>query len=405
MTSTPVAEPTRTPSAAFAVVLASIALMGPLAIHLFLPLIPWLKSDFGVSDALAQLAFSISLFTMAFTTLIHGALSDRYGRRPMMLAGLGLFLLGSAMSAFAPTAELLVAGRVVQAMGAGAGIALSRVIARDAYGPDALVKAIAYLTMAYTFGPFIAPPISGLLVDTLGWKSVFWFALAAGGVIAVSAFFVIYETHPPAARTGATLGGLFGSYGRLFAKPRFTAFVLQTAFSSGTFFTLAGASGALMQIYLGRSALEFGLFFLFSPAGYLLGNLAASRLTGKIAVEPMVLIGTMVALLGVLVFAGAVVLDRVTALAIFIPSFIVAFGQGLALPNAQAGAIRTIPELAGTASGIGVFLQLLGGAVFTQLYGLFADDTPWPVLYVMAVSATLNVVVGVACFVMRPRTA
>ena len=157
--------------------------MGPLAIHLFLPVIPWLKADFGVSDALAQLAFSISLFTMAFTTLIHGALSDRYGRRPMMLAGLGLFLIGSAISAFALSAELLVAGRVVQAMGAGAGIALSRVIARDAYGPEALVKAIAYLTMAYTFGPFIAPPISGLLIDAFGWRSVFWFALGAGGFV------------------------------------------------------------------------------------------------------------------------------------------------------------------------------------------------------------------------------
>ncbi len=395
--------PTAAPSAAFAVVLASIALMGPLAIHLFLPLIPWLKSDFGVSDALAQLAFSISLFTMAFTTLIHGALSDRFGRRPMMLTGLGLFLTGSAVSAFAHTAELLVAGRVIQAMGAGAGIALSRVIARDAYGPEALVKAIAYLTMAYTFGPFIAPPISGLLVDTFGWKSAFWFALGAGGIIAVSAYFVIYETHPPEARMRHTLGGMFAGYGRLFAKPRFTAFVLQTAFSSGTFFTLAGASGALMQVYLGRSAFEYGLFFLFSPAGYLLGNLAASRLTGKIAVEPMVLLGTLVALLGVVVFAVAVIADQVTALAIFVPSFIVALGQGLALPNAQAGAIRTIPELAGTASGVGVFLQLLGGAVFTQLYGLVADDTPTPVLYVMAISATLNLCVGIACYVMRPK--
>jgi len=397
--------PEAAPSALFAVVLASIALMGPLAIHLFLPLIPWLKNDFGVSDALAQLAFSVSLFTMAFTTLLHGALSDRYGRRPMMLTGIGLFLAGSAISAFADSALLLVVGRVVQAMGAGAGIALSRVIARDAYGPDALVKAIAYLTMAYTFGPFIAPPISGLLVDTLGWKSVFWFALAAGGVIAVAAYFVIYETHPKAARNSGSWLTLFNGYGRLFAKPRFTAFVLQTAFSSGTFFTLAGASGALMQVYLGRSALEFGLFFLFSPAGYLLGNLIASRLSGKVGVEAMVLIGSLLAVAGVIGLSFFVLIDRVTPLAIFIPSFIVAFGQGLALPNAQAGAIRTIPELAGTASGIGVFLQLFGGALFTQLYGFFADDTPLPVIIVMSIAVTLTLAAGLACYVMRPKAA
>jgi len=394
---------TAAPSAVFAVVLASIALMGPLAIHLFLPVIPWLKADFGVSDALAQLAFSISLFTMAFTTLIHGALSDRYGRRPMMLTGLGLFLTGSAISAFALSAELLVAGRVIQAMGAGAGIALSRVIARDAYGPEALVKAIAYLTMAYTFGPFIAPPISGLLVDVFGWRSVFWFALGAGGLIAAAAFFVLYETHPKPARTSGSVLAMFRGYGRLFAKPRFTAFVLQTSFSSGTFFTLAGASGALMQVYLGRSAFEYGLYFLFSPAGYLLGNLIASRLSGKVGIEIMVLTGTVVALAAVIGFALCVLNDYVTALVIFIPSFIVALGQGVALSNAQAGAIRTIPELAGTASGIGVFLQLLGGAVFTQIYGVFADDTPLPVMWVMTVSAVLNLAMGIACYVMRPR--
>ena len=393
------------PSVVFAVILASIALMGPLAIHLFLPVIPWLKDDFGISPGLAQLAFSISLFTMAFTTLIHGALSDRYGRRPMMLAGLGLFLAGSAISAFADSAMLLVAGRVVQAMGAGAGIALSRVIARDAYGPDALVKAIAYLTMAYTFGPFIAPPISGLLIDTLGWRSVFWFALGAGSVIAIAAFLVIYETHPPLARLRGSFGGLLRGYGRLFAKPRFTAFVLQTSFSSGTYFTLAGASGALMQVYLGRSALEFGLWFLFSPVGYLLGNLVASRLSGKVGIESMVLTGTLVSLSGVVGLSVFVLIDVVTPLVIFIPAFIVALGQGVALSNAQAGAIRTIPELSGMASGIGVALQLLGGAVFTQIYGFFADDTPLPVIQVMAISATLNVAAGIACYMMRPKPA
>jgi DHA1 family bicyclomycin/chloramphenicol resistance-like MFS transporter len=117
----------------------------------------------------------------------------------------------------------------------------------------------------------------------------------------------------------------------------------------------------------------------------------------------MVLVGTLVALSAVIGFDYFVLIDQVTVLVIFIPSFVVALGQGIALSNAQAGAIRTIPELAGTASGIGVFLQLLGGAVFTQIYGLFADDTPWPVMWVMSASALLNVAMGVACFLMRPK--
>ncbi|HEY4135282.1 MAG TPA: multidrug effflux MFS transporter [Alphaproteobacteria bacterium] len=396
----------RTPNAAFAVVLAAIALASPLAIHLFLPVIPWLKADFGLSDALAQLAFSISLFTMAFTTLVYGALSDRFGRRPVLLSGLALFLVGSAASAFAETAPLLIGGRVVQAMGAGAGVALSRVIARDAYGPEALVKAIAYLTMAYTLGPFIAPPVAGLLVDSFGWRSVFWFALGAGGLIAAGAYFILYETHTAAMR-GTALSALdmLRGYGRLFANPRFDAFVLQTSFSSGTFFTLAGASSTMMQVYLGRPATEFGLFFAFCPAGYFAGNLIASRMSGRVRLETMVLAGSALLLASVIAQAAFVLSDIVTPLVIFVPAFAIAVAQGLALSNAQAGAIRTIPALAGTASGIGVFLQLLGGAVFSQLYGLFADGTPLPMIAVMAVAGSLTFACGLCAFLLRSRPA
>src|SRR3954447_10900070 len=184
------------PGRLFAVCLASISLIGPLAVHLFLPVIPAIKASLGLSTATAQLTFSIALFGMAFATLVYGSLSDRYGRRPVLLFGLGLFLLGSTISLIAETVSLIVVGRLVQAIGAGCGVTLVRTIARDAYGPQHLIKAIAYLTMFYTMGPMISPIVGGILVDTLGWRSTFVFAVVVGSVVAAGAYFVIPETRP-----------------------------------------------------------------------------------------------------------------------------------------------------------------------------------------------------------------
>ncbi len=152
--------------------LACISLISPLAVHLFLPVIPAVKISLGLSDSVAQLTFSVALFSMAFATLFYGSLSDRFGRRPVLLSGLCLFLAGSAISAVANSVVALVLGRLVQALGAGCGITLVRAIAQDVYGASRLVKAIAYLTMAYTLGPMVAPLIGGVLVDALGWRSV-----------------------------------------------------------------------------------------------------------------------------------------------------------------------------------------------------------------------------------------
>src|ERR1035438_7248795 len=133
----------RKPGVGFAISLGAITLIGPLAIHLFLPAMPDVKSDFQASDALVQLTFSVTLIAMAVVTPAYGSLSDRYGRRPILLTGLVLFRLGSLVSALAQSVEMLFFGRLVQAIGAGCGATLTRAIARDAYGSGALVKAIA----------------------------------------------------------------------------------------------------------------------------------------------------------------------------------------------------------------------------------------------------------------------
>ncbi|HEY4862217.1 MAG TPA: MFS transporter, partial [Xanthobacteraceae bacterium] len=184
------------PGPTFALALGLVAFIAPLAVHLFFPVIPAVKVALGLSDVAAQFNFSIALFAMALATLAYGSLSDRYGRRPLLLSGLLLFLLGSAISAVAPGASTLALGRIVQAIGAGCSTTLVRTIARDAYRAEYLVRAIAYLTMFYTLGPMIAPLLGGVLIDTLGWRSVFGFALIVGVFIAIAAYAWIFETRP-----------------------------------------------------------------------------------------------------------------------------------------------------------------------------------------------------------------
>jgi MFS transporter, DHA1 family, multidrug resistance protein len=387
---------TLAPTKGFAVTLAALTLVSPLAIHLFLPVVPEIKSAFAISDALAELTFSITLATMAVATLVYGGLSDRFGRRPVLLSGLALFLAGSALSAVAGSVAVLVLGRLIQAVGAGSGVTLTRAIARDAYGPDKLVQAIAYLTMAYTLGPMVAPIIGGFLVDHLGWRSVFWFAVLAGGVISAVAAAVLHETRR-APVGGARGAGILLDYGTLFANRRFTGFVLQSGFMSGTFFTTVAAAPFLMQ-GLGRSGTEFGLYFMLYPAGYCIANYIASRMAGRVSIERMVMLGSVLNFMAVIVQAVLILGGALSPLTIFGPGFFITFAQGLSLPNAQAGAMQTQPALAGTAAGIGVFCQTLGSAVFVQLYGTFADGTPLPMIVIAVVAASLSLVSGAVPF-------
>jgi MFS transporter, DHA1 family, multidrug resistance protein len=384
----------------FAVALACISLISPLAVHLFMPVIPAVKIALGLSDSVAQLTFSIALFSMAFATLFYGSLSDRFGRRPVLLSGLCLFLAGSAISAVANSVVVLVLGRLVQALGAGCGITLVRAIAQDVYGAARLVKAIAYLTMAYTLGPMVAPLVGGVLVDALGWRSVFGFALLAGGAITLAAYLAVFESRRPSSAT-AISGNVLQNYWALLRHPRFTAFVLQTGFCSGTFLVVATAASSLMKEMLHRPAAEYGLYFLMFPFGFLFGSFITSRIGNRAANESMVLAGSLLSLAAVVAQAVLLLSGHLTPLTLFAPGFFMSMAQGLSMSYAQAGAMALNPKLAGTAAGMGVFTHNFVGALFAQLYGTLADGTPGPLVQATATSAFLGLAAGGLPFLIR----
>ena len=342
------------------------ALITPLAVHLFFPVIPAVKAALGLSDAHAQLTFSIALFGMAFATLFYGSLSDRYGRRPVLLSGLALFLIGSVVSADGGDARTRwCSGRLIQAIGAGCALTLVRAIARDAYRAEQLVKAIAYLTMFGTLGPMVSPIIGGVLTDMFGWRSVFGFALLAGGAITLTAYLVMYETHPAGQphRSGDKRGRK--ATRALFSRLRFNAFVLQSGFNTGAFMVMASASASLMTELLHRPATEFGLYFLLFPIGFFTGNFISTRIGNRFSTETMVLAGSLLAIghrRGQAIALSAAALSRRWRSSF--PGFFITMAQGIAMPYAQVGAMAEIPRFAGTAAGIGVFMQNFCAAVF-----------------------------------------
>lgn len=393
--------PSRPQSLLFAPVLASISLIGPMVIHLYFPVIPVVKVALGLTDAEAQLTFSVALFCMAFATLAYGALSDRYGRRPLLLSGLSIFLFGSVIAFLADSIATMVIGRSLQAIGAACGVTLVRAIASDVYGPGRLVKAIAYLTMFYTLGPMVSPLVGGLLIDTLGWRSVFVFALLVGSLILAGAWLAIPETR--VAEKPVQGSNLLRGYAELLGQIRFSAFVLQTGFSTGTFLTIATASSGFMKEMLGRPSFEFGLYFLLFPIGFLCGNFISTRLSGRVVNETMVMAGATLSAITVCVQSTLLLSGHINPLVLFVPGFFVTMAQGISLPFGQAAAMAVNPQLVGMAAGLGVFMQNLGGAGFSQLYGLLANGTIGPLVATTAITAVLSFVSGATPFVMRLR--
>ena len=388
----------------FAPTLVFITLIGPLAVHLFLPAIPVVKQELGISNGLAQLTFTVSLVAMAISTLVYGRVADNWGRRPALLSGLVLFLIGSALSAVAQGIEMLLIGRLVQAAGAGCGLTLARAIARDAYGQDQLVRVIAYITMFYTLGPIFAPAVGGFLIDYYGWRTLFEFAIVAGGAILALAAMAIPETRPPQ-NPGSVKTPLLTVYRDLFSRGRFVAFVMQTGLSTGTFFVAATAAAFFMKEQLQRPASEFGLYFMLFPTGFMLGTFMSARIGNRIGIETMVLSGSLIVLLSVSVQILLLSSGSMTPLTLSLPGFFITFGQGIELPSSQAGAIATAPKHAGTAAGVGVCVQMLIGGLAPQLYGFVANGTLEPYLISIAACALATITAGSIPMYLRHRTA
>ncbi|HEX5078131.1 MAG TPA: multidrug effflux MFS transporter [Geminicoccaceae bacterium] len=376
-------------SPAFMALLVGMTALAPLSMQIFVPALPAIQRGFAVPTGVAQLALSLSILANAIATLSYGPLSDRFGRRPAVLIGLGLFVVGSVMCALASTIGLLILGRIVQAAGGATGMVMARAIVRDLYERDQAAAMIAYLTMAMVVAPMLAPSVGAILMDLSDWRAIFVALTVVGILLLWSARLRLIETRPGSAG-GAGWESMLAGGGRLLRSRAFVSYVLQSAFSMSMFFAFVSGAPYFVIDVLERSAAEYGLWFILVSVGYMAGNFAAARLTRRAGLDRMILLGSAGALVATSLTLSLLIALPWSPALLFGPMMLTSFANGLAMPNAQAGAISVEPALAGTASGVAGFSQLLCAAIASQAVGMLQDGTPYPMLGFVVGCAALS---------------
>ncbi|HEU4985659.1 MAG TPA: multidrug effflux MFS transporter [Rhizobiaceae bacterium] len=363
---------------------------GAVAMNVFLPSLPGMARYFEADYGVVQLAVSLYLAAMAILQLGIGPASDRFGRRPVMLVSFAIFILSTAAAVVAPTIEFLLGCRILQAF-AASGMVLSRAIVRDTVGPDEAASRIGYITMGMSLAPMIGPVIGGVLDELYGWQATFTLMLIFGLIAFAVVFLDLGETNK--ARS-ASLARQMGNYPQLFGSRRFWGYTATAAFTSGSFFAFLGGGPYVATEILHLSPSAYGLYFVLLSVGYMLGNYVSARHSRIIGINRMMLLGNIISTAGVLLSMLLFAAGYFHALALFGPIFFVGVGNGVTMPNANAGIVSVRPHLAGSASGLGGSLQIGGGAALSVISGalLSQESGPSPLLWVMLLSSLASVI-------------
>ncbi len=363
--------------------LVLLAAVSPLAINLFVPSMPSIARDLGAPYATIQLGLSLYLFMMAALQLVIGPLSDLFGRRPVIYAGLGLFLVGTVMCVVAQSAEMFLAGRIIQAASAS-GMVLSRAIVRDVYPREKAASAMGYMVMGMAVAPMLGPAIGGLIDQIAGWRMTF-VALGLFGVASIAAAVV---TLPETNRfRGAPLRNQIESYRQLARLPLFWVYACISAFTTATFLGFLGGGPAVSNVYLGLTPFAYGLYFAFCAFGYSVGNFLTGRYSERRGLERMMLEGTVIALSGPVISIALFAAGVEHPLAFFLPLVLIGVGNGLTLPNVTAAAISLKPDAAGAASGLLGAVQMGVGACASIVAGIIAGEEGLPIPLCLFLSA------------------
>jgi DHA1 family bicyclomycin/chloramphenicol resistance-like MFS transporter len=335
-----------------------------------------------------NLTLSGFLLGFALGQMIFGPISDRFGRRPVLFAGLGLYLAASLVCTFAPDIRVLIAGRVLQGMAACAGPVLGRAIVRDIYGPSRTAAAMAYIGAALAVSPAVAPIIGGYLQVWLGWRAAFVFLTAVGALIFVATWLLLAETNP------RNLGyesdgapGLLNACATLLRDRRYLGYTLVVAFVFAGLMAFAAGGPFVFIELLGLSPEHYGMLSIFTVAAYLVGSLAAGRLDGRLALHRLVLLGIAGALIGGGAMAALAAFAPLSIVGVVAPMAVFTAGLGVALPTGIAGAMAPFPRIAGAASALLGLIQMLVAAAASFAVGVLPHGSAVPMAVVIAASA------------------
>lgn len=346
-----------------AMLLAALAMIGPFTIDTYLPSFPYVAAELQATPAQMQQTLSIYLFTLAVMTLFHGTLSDSFGRKPVILASLMLYVVTAIGCALASDLAQLLLWRGVQGLAAGAGIIVGRAIIRDSFSGHEAQRLMSLVTMIFGIAPAIAPVIGGWLQAAIGWRAIFWFLAIYGALLLAAAARRLPETHPVSARHPFHAGPLLRNYLRLGSDRSLVLLCLAIAFNFSGFFLYVVSAPAVIYGLLGLGERDFAWLFVPGITGVMFGAYLSGRLAGRLSPQRTVFAGYCV-------MAAAVVLN-VAYSAIFppalpwtvLPVMIYSSGMALAMPSVSLLALDLFPQLRGMTSSLQGFAHSLFAGV------------------------------------------
>src|SRR6478735_10800433 len=363
--------------------------VAPISLYILVPALPVLATTFGRDISIAQMTVSLYMVGIACSQIIMGPLSDRFGRRPVLLAGLGLMVAASGACIFAENLPQLIAARFLQALGGATGMVVSRAIIRDLYERERVGAMISLVIAVMMIAQMLSALAGGLIEISFGWRAIFYFITAASLGVAVLIAIALPETR----RDRIEGSGFRGDVGSLFKSRAFVGYLACQVLASQIIFTFAGAGPYVVVTQMGRSGAEYGAWFATTGFAYLIGNLFCVRFAPRHQLEKLIWFGLALQLAGSLLnlawgFAG---LNQMPSW-LFGTQMLVMFANAFVMSNSAAGAISVRPEAAGTASGTMGFLQMGLGSLFSQYGAWLGGHFATPV----ALNAAI-VVLSIAC--------
>lgn len=370
--------------------LATLILMAGLAavsMNVFLPSLPAMADYFDTSYGTVQLSVSLYLGFSGALQLVIGPLADRFGRRPVTLVACGVFLLATLGALLATTVEVFLFFRMLQAVVSTA-MVLSRAVVRDMVPEAQAAAMLGYVTMGMSLVPMFAPAVGGVLDQTFGWHANFILLLGLGALVGALIWADLGET---SRQRHASMAAQLRAYPALLTSWRFWGYAVAAAAGSGAFFSFIGGAPAVGTMVYGMSPATLGIWLATPGIGYLLGNFLSARLATRVGVLRMVLAGSAVALASMVAMVLLELAGLHHPIGFFGMMALVAIGNGMLLPSANAGMMSVRPDLIGSASGLGGSLMIGGGAALSALAAVVmgGGDSALPLMLLMAASSAV----------------
>ncbi|MBA8906694.1 MULTISPECIES: multidrug effflux MFS transporter [Aminobacter] len=351
---------------------AVLAGLGPASLSLFTPAMPEIVHAFGTTEEAVKMTLGLYFAGFALTQLVCGPLSDGYGRKPVTLAFLGIYLLGSLGALVAPSIDVLILSRLLQGAGAAVGLSLSRAIVRDLFAHEQSARILNLITLILALAPAIAPTVGGLVMEVAGWHAIFSIMFLMGVASLLTVRFALVETverDPSRVRLGAVMK----TYRNLLGSGYFLFSSLVIAGTLGAYYTQATVLPFILMDRLGLTPAQFGLAMLFQSASFISGSLVMRSLIPRYGAYRMVPVGLGISSLGAAAMAVLLGLYEPTFLSVALPMAMFVLGNSFVMPAMSAATVAAFPDSAGAASSLSGFLQMGSGLLGTVVAGILGD--------------------------------